>query len=164
MLAEEDEVRWQDLEPEREYKIQAIVGPNTPLSSIQNSVGVPLGQKKVGVFVRIVDDHGTPFAVFKNLRNPPRDIEGPYLPSVLGTATENMFSVLSHRFYRSVHEGIALKQVGRQFGNITNTNVGEDVILRNPYLGGKKARRNKKSKRTKKGKRSKKSRKNKKRH
>jgi len=154
-----EEVHWQNLEAGKEYYIENILPPRV------NDYGTPMGRKKKGIFVEILYDRGTPLTIFRNLMEPPRGIEGPYLPSALGSAEENMFSINVHRFYRPVsHHQIALNQVERKFGDMTNTNFGETVILKNPYLGGKKSRKTKKSKRTKKGKRSKKSKKNKKRY
>lgn len=152
------EVPWQNLEVDKEYYIERILPREI------NQYGTPKGQKKKGIFVGIEYDHGVPYTKFRNLINPPRNTEGPDLPSVLGTVKENSFSTNVVRFYRPVSHQIALNQVERKFGDMTNTNFGETAILNNPYLGGKKSRRTKKSKKTKKSKRSKKSRKNKKRH
>jgi len=160
------EVPWDNLKAGKEYYIERIYP--TEIERPINEHGTPYGRKKEGIFVKIVYYHGVPFTKFRNLINPPRNTEGPDLPSVLGShQEENMFSTNIHRFYRPVSYQIARNQVKRKFGNMTNTNFGDTVIENNPYLdtpGGKKSRKTKKSKKTKKGKRSKKSRKNKKRH
>ena len=157
-----EEVHWQNLEAGKEYYIERVLEPTPSPFLTHTTTNIPLGQKKKGTFVTISYDQGTPFAMFRNLMNPSRGTEGPYLPSALGSVEENKFSVNVHRFYRPVSHQIALNQVERKFGDMTNTNFGETVIFKNPYLGGKKSRKTKKSKRTKKGKRSKKGKKSKK--
>ena len=166
-----EEVLWQNLVPGREYLIRRVVGPNPFRSDTHTADGIPLGQIKVGVFVEIiVAPHTIERATFRNLRNPPRDKEGPYLPSALGTVTQNSFSVANYRFYNvlpqdlkdkvrnsDIEEDRLRKYLADEVvGNISDlTNEVEKYGLK----GGKKARRNKKSKRTKKSKRSKKIRK-----
>ena len=158
------EVPWQNLVPGREYLIRRVVGPNPLPSDTHTADGIPLGQIKVGVFLEIiVAPHTIERASFRNLRNPPRDKEGPYLPSALGDNTENSFSVANYRFYNllpqdlkdkvrnsDIEEDRLRKYLAHDFvGNIPGlTNEVEKYGLK----GGKKARRNKKSKRTKKSK------------
>jgi hypothetical protein len=106
---------------------------------------------------------------------PPRDIEGPYLPSGLGRATENMFSINVHRFYNVLPQNLKDKVQDSDIEeNRLRKYLADEVVDNIPDLtakveeyglkGGKKSRKTKKSKRTKKGKRSKKSKKNKKRY
>jgi len=169
-----EEVPWQTLEAGKEYYIEKILPPDV------NEYGTPRGRKKKGIFVEILYHEGIPFTIFKNLMEPPRGIEGPYLPSALGSAEENMFSINAHRFYNVLPLPQNLKD------KVRNSDIEEDRLrqhLANEYVdnipgltnkvkeylkGGKKSRRTKKSKTTKKSKKirktSKKSRKNKKRH
>ena len=161
-----EEVPWRNLEAGKEYYIESI------LPTRVGDYGTPMGRKKKGIFVRILYDRGTPFTMFRNLIEPPRDIEGPYLPSSLGSHEENIFSINVHRFYNVLPQDLRDKVRNSDIeeyrlrkyladevvGNIPDlTNEVEKYGLK----GGKKARRNKKSKRTKKSKRSKKSKKNK---
>jgi hypothetical protein len=110
---------------------------------------------------------------------PPRGIEGPYLPSALGRHEENMFSINVHRFYNvlpqnlkdkvqnsDIEENRLRKYLAAEVvDNIPDlTNEVEKYGLKSEKKGGKKSRKTKKSKRTKKGKRSKKSKKSKKRY
>jgi hypothetical protein len=171
-----EEVHWQKLEPGSEYYIERFFGRDPLPRDTHNADGIPLGQKKVGVFVGMEYNYTTPFAAFINLRNPPRDREGPYLPSALGTQTERRFSILNTKFYNVLPQNLknkvrisdiledrGRKELVNQF--VRDTPYLSDQIYEYGLKGGKKARRNKKSKRTKKSKKtSKKSRKNKKRH
>lgn len=155
-----EEVSWKNLEKGEEYYIQQVLGPNPSLRSIQNSDGVPYGQKKIGRFVGIETDYGgANFVRFSDLRNPHRDIEVPYLPSALGTTENNIFSVLNTTFYKPVDSEVLEKRYYAKkaldvIDEKTNTDVGN--LLRE-WFGGKKTR-TKKSKRTNKGKKSKKNR------
>ena len=158
-----EEVLWQNLVPGREYLIRRVVGPNPLPSDTHTADGIPRGQIKVGVFVGIIRPAQIEWASFRNLRNPPRDKEGPYLPSALGDNTENSFSVANYRFYNVLPQDLKDKVRNSDIeeyrlrkyladevvGNIPDlTNEVEKYGLK----GGKKARRNKKSKRTKKSK------------
>lgn len=164
-----EEVPWQNLEAGKEYYIEYILPPGV------NEYGTPLGRKKKGIFVRILYYQGIPFTMFRNLIEPPRDIEGPYLPSALGRHEENIFSINSHRFYNVLPQNLKDKvQNGDIEENRLRKYLADEVVDNIPDLtnevekyslkGGKKSRKTKKSKRTKKGKRSKKSKKSKKRY
>jgi len=152
------EVLWHELKPGKEYYIGMTV-PNTR-SSQSNSEGIPYSYKKVGKFVRISYDNTTPFAQFENLRDPPRKTESRYLPSGLGTSTDNKFSTLATRFYETAETILAEQQVGTKFNETTNTSYGNvlnhmvGTYLGGPtvktYPGGKKLRRTKKRKLNKK--------------
>jgi len=171
-----EEVPWQNLVPGREYLIKRVVGPNPLPSDTHTASGIPLGQIKVGVFVGIiVVPRRIEQASFRNLRNPPRDKEGPYLPSALGYNTENRFSVANYRFYNVLPQNLKDKVRNSDIEEYRLRKYLADEVVDNiPDLtnevekyglkGGKKSRKTKKSKRTKKGKRSKKSKKNKKRY
>jgi len=169
-----EEVPWQNLEAGKEYYIERDLGP-TPSPFLTHTTGIPLGQKKKGTFVTILYDDGTPFAMFRNLMNPPRSTEGPYLPSALGSVEENIFSVNVHRFYNVLPQNLKDKVRNSDIEEYRLRKYLADEVVDNiPGLtnevekyglkGGKKSRKTKKSKRTKKGKRSKKSKKNKKRY
>jgi hypothetical protein len=162
-----EEVPWKNLKAGKEYYIENI------LPTRVGEYGTPLGRKKKGIFVEILYDRGTPFTIFRNLIEPPRDIEGPYLPSALGTAEESMFSINVHRFYNVLPQNLKDKVQNSDIEeNRLRKYLADEVVDNIPGLtnevekyglkGGKKSRKTKKSKRTKKGKRSKKSKKNKK--
>ena len=164
-----EEVHWEKLEAGKEYYIENILPPRL------DDYGTPMGRKKKGIFVEILYDRGTPFTIFRNLMEPPRDIEGPYLPSALGSAEENMFSINVHRFYNVLPQNLKDKVQNSDIEeNRLRKYLADEVVDNIPGLtnevekyglkGGKKSRKTKKSKRTKKGKRSKKSKKNKKRY
>ena len=164
-----EEVPWQNLKAGKKYYIENI------LPTRVDDYGTPMGRKKKGIFVEILYDRGTPFTIFRNLMEPPRDIEGPYLPSALGTAEENMFSINVHRFYNVLPQNLKDKVQDSDIEeNRLRKYLADEVVDNIPDLtakveeyglkGGKKSRKTKKSKRTKKGKRSKKSKKNKKRY
>lgn len=152
-----EEVPWRNLEAGKEYYIEST------LPTRVGNYGTPMGRKKKGIFVEILYDRGTPLTIFRNLTEPPRDIEGPYLPSALGSHEENIFSINVHRFYNVLPQDLRDKVRNSDIeeyrlrkyladevvGNIPDlTNEVEKYGLK----GGKKARRNKKSKRTKKSK------------
>jgi hypothetical protein len=184
-----EEVPLQNLKAGKEYYIESIRPKQI------NDYGTPNGQKKKGIFVGIEyptnrqsRDRNTifttsnpfnsvetiPFTRFRNLIEVPRETEGPYLPSELGSDTENSFSTNAVRFYNVLPQNLKDK--------VKNSDIEEDRLRQHlanealdnipgltnevkEYLkGGKKSRRTKKSKTTKKCKTSKKSRKNKKRH
>jgi len=168
-----EEVPWQNLEAGKEYYIERVLGPTPSPFLTHSTIGIPLGQKKKGTFVTILYDHGTPFAMFRNLMEPPRGTEGPYLPSALGSAEENIFSINVHRFYYVLPQNLKDKvrnsdiEEYRLRKYLADEGVGNIPYLTNEVenyslKGGKKSRKTKKSKRTKKGKRSKKGKKSKK--
>jgi len=142
------EVLWNHLESGKEYYIE---DPNPIILS--NSEGIPYSYKKVGKFVRIKYNDKTPFAQFVNLHAPTRKTEGPYLPSGLGTSTENEYSTLNTRFYDTAETIQAEQQIARKIDEITKTGYGTtdgiDYIGRFLH-GGKKMRRTKKRKGNKK--------------
>jgi len=161
------EVLWDNLEVGKEYYIERILPREI------NEYGTPKGQKRKGIFMEILYDHGQPFTRFRNLINPPRNTEGPDLPSALGTVGENIFSTNVYRFYNVLPQDLKEKVKNSDIEeNRLRKYLADEVVGNIPglteevekYIGGKKLKKTKKSKKTKKGKRSKKSRKNKKRH
>jgi hypothetical protein len=161
------EVPWDKLKFGKEYYIERI------LPTIINEYGTPKGQKKEGIFVKIEYFNGEPHTRFRNLINPPRNTEGPDLPSALGTVDKNTFPIEGYRFYNVLPQDLKEKVKNSDIEeNRLRQQLADEVVGNIPglteevkkYIGGKKSRKTKKSKKTKKGKKSKKSRKNKKRH
>jgi hypothetical protein len=166
-----EEVHWEKLEAGKEYYIENILPPRL------DDYGTPRGRKKKGIFVEILYDRGTPLTIFRNLMEPPRGIEGPYLPSGLGSATENIYSTNLYRFYNVLPQNLKDKvqdsdieenRLRKYLADEVVDNIPdltakvEEYGLKSEKKGGKKSRKTKKSKRTKKGKRSKKGKKSKK--
>jgi hypothetical protein len=160
-----EEVPWQNLEAGREYYIENILPPRV------NDYGTPMGRKKKGIFVEILYDRGTPLTIFRNLMEPPRGIEGPYLPSGLGRDEENIYSTNLYRFYNVLPQNLKDKVQNSDIEeNRLRKYLADEVVdnipdltakveeygLKSEKKGGNKSRKTKKSKRTKKGKRSKK--------
>jgi hypothetical protein len=99
--------------------------------------------KKIGVFRRLNNKYGVPFAEFSDLR----DLPNARLPPGLGSATYNEFSSLGYRFYLPTADEINLTSVLRQK---TGDPYLANVITRD-YNGGKeKKRKTRKQRKTKK--------------
>lgn len=96
-----EEVPWQNLQIGEDYYIERIPLPNV-MQYNTNHNGTPLLFRKIGTFVEVYDQGNPPFVRFNNLRDPPRETEGPNLPNSMGTLEDNEYSTLVYRFFNQL--------------------------------------------------------------